>query len=387
MPTLYRNENFDEGGSILHFSVLFGKSNYMLPDNDIVTIKNILLLFMGLVIVLVIKELSALLIPLTFAIFIGILLQPVIAYLDKKNWPYMLSIIVITVLTLGFVFLVGLIVFDTGLQIADQKDKLLTQIGNRLNDLVIQFENIPGFSALKERDFKETLYQIVSPEMMLNTSGMVASEVGNFVFNLVLSAIYLVAVLGSIVKYEKYINYLEGDDDIAKQRLLKAFVEIKDAVASYMKVKFFTSLSTGAFFGLICWGFGVDFPLFWGFLAFMLNFIPTVGSIMATIPPVLLGLIQIDNGTSYIFFILLLIATQFVWGNVVEPLMMGSKVALNTVAVILGLVIWGYIWGIAGMLLSVPLIVLARVILAQIPDADLIVKLMGRSQLDDDEAD
>ena len=365
MPTLYRNENFDEGGSILHFSVLFGKSNYMLPDNDIVTIKNILLLFMGLVIVLVIKELSALLIPLTFAIFIGILLQPVIAYLDKKNWPYMLSIIVITVLTLGFVFLVGLIVFDTGLQIADQKDKLLTQIGNRLNDLVIQFENIPGFSALKERDFKETLYQIVSPEMMLNTSGMVASEVGNFVFNLVLSAIYLVAVLGSIVKYEKYINYLEGDDDIAKQRLLKAFVEIKDAVASYMKVKFFTSLSTGAFFGLICWGFGVDFPLFWGFLAFMLNFIPTVGSIMATIPPVLLGLIQIDNGTSYIFFILLLIATQFVWGNVVEPLMMGSKVALNTVAVILGLVIWGYIWGIAGMLLSVPLIVLARVILAE----------------------
>jgi predicted PurR-regulated permease PerM len=67
--------------------------------------------------------------------------------------------------------------------------------------------------------------------------------------------------------------------------------------------------------------------------------------------------------------------------------MMGSKVALNTVAVILGLVIWGYIWGIAGMLLSVPLIVLARVILAQIPDADLIVKLMGRSQLDADETD
>jgi predicted PurR-regulated permease PerM len=62
--------------------------------------------------------------------------------------------------------------------------------------------------------------------------------------------------------------------------------------------------------------------------------------------------------------------------------MMGTSLALNTVTVILGLVIWGYIWGIAGMLLSVPLIVLARVILAQIPDADLIVKLMGRSQLE-----
>jgi len=336
---------------------------------------------MGIAIVLVIKELAALLIPLTFAIFIGVLLQPIIAYLDKKNWPYMLSIIAITVFSLGFVFLVGLIVFDTGLQIVDQKEKLLTQIGNRINGLVVQFEHIPGFSALKERDFNETLQQLLSPEVMLNTSGAVAGEIGNFVFNLVLTAIYLVAVLGSIVKYEKYISYLEGDDDAGKQRLLTAFVEIKNAVASYMKVKFFTSLCTGLFFGLICWGFGVDFALFWGFLAFILNFIPTVGSILATIPPVLLGLIQIDNGSHYAFFILLLIATQFVWGNVIEPLMMGSKVALNTVTVIFGLVIWGYIWGIAGMLLSVPLVVLARVILAQIPDADLIVKLMGRSQL------
>jgi AI-2 transport protein TqsA len=353
----------------------------MLPDNNVITIKNILLVFLGILGVLVIKELSGLLIPLVFAIFIGIVLQPVIAYLDRKNWPYMASIIVITVLSLGFVFLIGLIVFDTGLQIVDQKEKLLTQIGNKLNGLVLQFDKIPGFDALKERDFRETLNQLLSAEMMLNASGTVASEIGSFVFNLVLSAIYLVAVLGSIVKYEKYINYLEGDDDIGKQRLLKAFVEVKDAVASYMKVKFFTSLCTGACFSLICWAFGLDFVVFWGFFAFLLNFIPTVGSIIATIPPILLGLIQIDSGANYVFFILLLVLTQFTWGNIVEPLMMGASLALNTVTVILGLVIWGYIWGIAGMLLSVPLIVLARVILAQIPDADLIVKLMGRSQL------
>lgn len=151
-----------------------------------------------------------------------------------------------------------------------------------------------------------------------------------------------------------------------------------------MKVKFFTSFCTGLCFGIICFAFGVDFALFWGFLAFLLNFIPTVGSIAATIPPLLLGLIQIDSGGSFTFFIILLIATQFIWGNVIEPYVMGSSVALNTVTVILGLVIWGYIWGVAGMLLSVPLIVMARVILSQIPDADLLVKLMGRSQLGKD---
>ena len=118
-------------------------------------------------------------------------------------------------------------------------------------------------------------------------------------------------------------------------------------------------------------------------MAFLLNFIPTVGSITATIPPALLGLIQIDSSGSFLFFIALLIATQFIWGNVIEPYVMGSSVALNTVTVILGLVVWGYIWGVAGMLLSVPLIVLARVILAQYPDADLLVKLMGRSQVEE----
>ncbi len=348
---------------------------------NLVTIKNTLLFFMAIVVILIVKELAGLLIPLAFALFIGILLQPVIAYFERKKWPYSVSISVITILTLGFLFLVGALVVDTGSQIVGEKDKLLGQINTRLDGILSQVEHLPGFDAIESESVTELLGKVMSPEFMLNTSGIVAGQLGTFTFNFILAAVYLVAVLGSIVKYEKYIGYLEGDDDVGKQKLLKAFVEVKDAIVSYMKVKFMTSLSTGVCFGLICWAFGIDFALFWGFLAFLLNFIPTVGSITATIPPILLGLIQIDNGGTYGFFIILLIATQFVWGNVVEPMVMGSSVALNTVTVILGLVVWGYIWGVSGMLLSVPLIVLARVILAQIPDADMFVKLMGRSQL------
>lgn len=348
---------------------------------DLRVVKNILLIFAAILGILIIKTLSSLLIPLAFALFIGILLSPIITYLDRKKWPYTISITLITVFTLGFLFLIGLIVYDTGLQIVEQKDKLLLQIDAKFQEILGNLSFIPGVSSLETGGFIEMINQVMSTEFLLNTSGIVASSLGTFTFNLILSAIYLVAVLGSIVRYEKYIAYLEGDDAAAKERLTKSFVEIKNAIVSYMKVKFFTSFCTGLFFGIISYAFGVDFALFWGFLAFLLNFIPTVGSIAATIPPTLLGLIQIDSSGSFLFFVLLLIATQFIWGNVVEPLVMGSSVALNTVTVILGLVIWGYIWGVAGMLLSVPLIVLARVILAQIPDADLLVKLMGRSQL------
>jgi len=339
------------------------------------------MLFAAILLIVLIKTLSSLLIPLAFALFIGILLSPVIEFLEKKKWPYTVSISMITILTLGFIFLIGLVVYDTGSQILAEKTKLLAQIEARFEVILGQLEFIPGVKELEADGFTAALNRIISKDFILNTSGVVAGQLGTFTFNFILSAVYLVAVLGSIVKYEMYINYLEGDDQLGKERLLNSFTEVKASIVSYMKVKFFTSFCTGLFFGVLSWVFGIDFALFWGFLAFLLNFIPTVGSIAATIPPVLLGLIQIDSSGTFVLFIALLIATQFVWGNVIEPYLMGSSVALNTVTVILGLVIWGYIWGVSGMLLSVPLIVMARVILAQIPDADLLVKLMGRSRL------
>ncbi|NVK83731.1 MAG: AI-2E family transporter, partial [Cytophagia bacterium] len=276
---------------------------------------------------------------------------------------------------------IGVIVVDTGQQIYDEKEKLLYQMDNKMGEVLAGLEFIPGVDQIEHDGLIAAINSMLSQEFIVSTSGLVASSLGTFTFNFILCAVYLVAVLGSIVRYEKYISYLEGDDDKGKEQMIKSFVEVKNSIVSYMKVKFFTSFCTGLCFGILCFAFGVDFALFWGFLAFLLNFIPTVGSIAATVPPVLLGLIQIDSGGALTFFIILLIITQFVWGNVIEPYVMGSSVALNTVTVILGLVIWGYIWGIAGMLLSVPLIVLARVVLSQNPDAEMLVRLMGRSQL------
>lgn len=352
-------------------------------DSNLRTIKNILILFAAILLIMIIKTLAGLLIPLAFALFVGILLSPIIEFLEKKRWPYTVSITLITILTLGIIFLIGLLVVDTGTQIVGEKDKLLGQIDARFETILSQFEFIPGVAQMETDGFINTLNKLISSDFLINTSGVVASQLGTFTFNFILSAVYLVAVLGSIVRYENYIHYLEGDDPVGRERLIKSFIEVKSSIVSYMKVKFFTSFCTGLFFGVLSWAFGIDFAMFWGFLAFLLNFIPTVGSIAATIPPVLLGLIQIDSSGSFILFIALLIATQFIWGNVIEPLMMGSSVALNTVTVILGLVIWGYIWGVSGMLLSVPLIVMARVILAQIPDAEMLVKLMGRSKLEE----
>jgi AI-2 transport protein TqsA len=360
---------------------LKGYQNIMENNTHLVTIKNVLLFFMSIVLVMIIKELAALLIPLAFALFIALLLQPIIEYLRRKRWPYTVIITTITIITIGTLFLIGAIIKDTGIQIVSEKDVLLEQVSDKLDGIIDSVDHLPGLESLKADGLVSLLNSVLSPKFLLNTSGLVAGQLGTLTWNFLLTTIYLVAVLGSIVRYEKYIEYLEGDDDEGKQKMTKAFVEVKDGIVNYMKVKFFTSLCTGISFGVICWAFQINFYLFWGFLAFILNFIPTVGSITATIPPILLGLVQIESSGTLSFFILLLIGAQFLWGNIIEPMVMGSTVDLNIVFIIFGLVLWGYIWGVAGMLLSVPLVVLIRVILSQIPDAQMIVRIMGRSHL------
>jgi len=352
-------------------------------ENNIhlITIKNTLLFFMSIVLVMIIKELSGLLIPLAFALFIGLLLQPIIEFLRRKSWPYSVIITSITIITIGTLFLIGVIIKDTGVQIVSEKDILLEQISIKLDGIIESVDHLPGLESLEADGFVSLLNRIFSPTFLLNTSGLLAGQLGTLTWNFILTTIYLVAVLGSIVRYEKYIEYLEGDDDEGKQKMTQAFIEVKDGIVNYMKVKFLTSLCTGISFGVICWAFQINFALFWGFLAFILNFIPTVGSITATIPPILLGLVQIESSGMLSFFILLLIGAQFLWGNIIEPMVMGSTVDVNIVFIIFGLVLWGYIWGTAGMLLSVPLLVLMRVVLSQVPDAHMIVKIMGRSHL------
>ena len=157
-----------------------------LIESNIRTIKNTLLIFLAIVGIMIIKALSGLLIPLAFAIFVGLMLQPVILYLDKKNWPYSVSITLITILTLGFLFLIGLIVFDTGAQIVDQKDKLLAQIDAKFIDIIDQLSFIPGVSSVETSGFIQTLNKLISVDFLLSTSGIVAGQLGTFTFNFIL---------------------------------------------------------------------------------------------------------------------------------------------------------------------------------------------------------
>ena len=345
-------------------------------EKNIATIKNILSFFLAILIIYLLSVLSTLLIPLALALFIAITLQPALLWFERKKWPFAMSLFVVSASALGMLWLFGMLFYKTGQNIIEQKGYLLEQINYKLSGIIGWVNNFPGIS-LDSDNIVSIISGVMSYDWVLRSGGQFAGILGDFTGSFFMTALYLIGILGGILKYEQYIRYLEEGDIEKEEQLLAGFETIKSSIVTYMKVKFFVSFLTGLSYFLICWAFGIKFALFWGFLAFLLNFIPTVGSIVASIPPLLFGLIQFDTMSTIVFMMILLMVVQIVMGNILEPKITGSKLSLNTVVVILGLVFWGYLWGVTGMILSVPLLVLTKVILSQLPDAQLFVRLMG----------
>lgn len=341
------------------------------------SIRNVLFAFLFILIVYLLKVLGSILIPLFMALFIAMLLQPILAWFERRKWPFSLSLGVISVGALSLIFLTGLVFFQTAESFAAEKGDLLQQVNNRLNSIVDWSKTSFDYE-IDIVEIEKSINEYIASDWIVNSSGSFAGSLGSFFGAFFMTSLYLIAILGGILKYENFLKYL-GKTDKQDQQYIDIFERVMRSISGYMKIKFLISLGTGILFWLVCFSFGVKFALFWGFLAFILNFIPTFGSIMATIPPVLLSLIEIDHSGQMIAFIVILFGIQTVMGNIVEPRLMGARLALNTVAVIFGLVFWGYLWGIAGMLLSVPLLVLLKVIFSTMPDADLFERLLSGS--------
>ncbi|MCY3566569.1 MAG: AI-2E family transporter, partial [Gammaproteobacteria bacterium] len=145
------------------------------------------------------------------------------------------------------------------------------------------------------------------------------------------------------------------------------FDRIRDDIQKYITIKMFTSTLTGVLsFGLMLL-MGVDHAGVWGLLIFLLNFIPTVGSIIATMFPATIALAQSDG--YYLFFMVLggIGALQMIIGNVIEPRLMGSSFNLSPIVILLNLALWGTIWGVPGAFLCVPFLIIFTIIMSHFP--------------------
>ncbi|WP_457673609.1 AI-2E family transporter [Thiolapillus sp.] len=196
--------------------------------------------------------------------------------------------------------------------------------------------------------------------------GSIAGAIMAIAGNAGLVAIY-VAFLLLEERYFSIKLQIMFPDREKRARIEKMLQDIQIQIRHYLYVKTLISALTGIVsYGILIW-VGVDYAAFWALLIFLLNFIPTIGSMIAVLLPTALSLVQFDTFTPFITLLVSLGTVQMLIGNVLEPRVMGSSLNLSPLVVILALSLWGQIWGITGMFLSVPITVISMIILGSFP--------------------
>lgn len=350
-------------------------------DRSLRHIKIILGIFLAIAVLYLMRELSNLLVPLFFALFFAVLFQPLVQFFQRFV-PTSVSVGITTVLTMGFFFIIGFGLYNIIQALIDNSDSILNSISTDLRPFINSYTSYFGIT-FKEGELRDAFAELLQTGSFWSASSSFLNAISGISASLLMTILYFAGLLGAITNYDYTISYLVGKSpDHERVKEMGAFMRIKDSVSRYIKVKTFVSLITGTLVGFICWLFGIDYAVLWGFLAFVLNYIPYIGSLIAIIPPLVLGIIAFNSVPQVLFLFLCLEGVQLIMGNVIEPRWMGGSFSINTVSVLFGFVFWAFMWGTAGMLLAVPLTFMFKVILENMSDAAVIVRLMDKKKIE-----
>ena len=343
-------------------------------QSNIKLIRKLLSIITTVIAVIVLKEMAFVIIPLAMSIFLAALFVPTFMRLKKWKFPNFIAIFMVGAAIIGSVRVGGFIIQLTNYEYSLKKNEINSLVDTKLLPTFESIGDYTGIDLGKDIDWSKFSDALSSGKFMDSVSpilDMFNSVVGMYLMIL----IYLIIILASIYNYEKYLRYLGGEKQ--GDGLLKVINNWIDDLRIYIKVKTLVSLVTGILFGGLCYLFGVDFALFFGFLAFVLNFIPQLGSLIATVFPVLLAFLEINSLPMVGLFAALLMAVQLIMGTFIEVKYIGKSFAMSTLVVFVNLVFWGYLWGVAGVILSVPIIILFKNIANHIDENSMIARLFS----------
>jgi len=253
-------------------------------------------------------------------------------------------------------------------------DAYVVKVNNFLNSIIEGLKSLPlpiDWESINEIGQLKMNPKDVG-DFLLSTLGPFLS----FMLNLFLILVFLVFILAGRGMTETKImrSFKKGE--------AKRFIEIKTNIDSqvqrYLGIKTIVSFITGFLATIVMLIFGVDFAIVIGFFTFVLNYIPNVGSIFATAFPIVIAIFQFDTIWPAFWIFIILGAIQMTLGNFIEPRVMGYGLGLSPLVVIFSLVFWGWLWGLPGMILAVPIAAIIKIITANIPSTKFISVMMSR---------
>ena len=357
------------------------------------------------IIVTILKQLKTVFIPLTFAMYLSFIFSPINRYLTSKRVPKMLTVTLLVVIIFFTFTLAGTLVYTGVATFADDWPWYKARIGSFLNDsakalrlpdYALEREDIekhpeqygkdgkpletPGEQNAIKTQFREyfsevdlsmILNQLSIQKMVTNTMG----TFGDFLFKLMMTIIFMIFIVAGRERFARRLERALTQEE--QKHSSSIFQEVEKNIIRYLVVKTFISLGTalaGMFFVYI---FGIDFVIITGLLLFILNFIPNIGSIVASLFPIVVSVFQYGFGWQTFAILSALTGIQMVFGNILEPKILGDQYNLSPVVILFALIFWGWVWGAVGMILAVPIVLTIHIIIREFDSLRVITAILS----------
>ncbi|PLX22049.1 AI-2E family transporter [Candidatus Parcubacteria bacterium] len=304
---------------------------------------------------------KSLLLPLVIAAVLWYVIIAISSYLGKikiadKKIPNFLS------LTLAF-FFIGLVLWVFGSILEFNIGKMIVRAPEYQEKVQALLASILTWVGVSELPSVSNIINAVSFSRLLS---IMTDLLRNLTGYAGMTLIYLVLIFLEYKIFNKKIELFLNNNE-KYNKFCEVVKKIDTDIKTYISIKTGMSLLTAVLSYIVLIVLGLDFPLFWAMLIFILNYIPTIGSIIAVIFPLILSLVQFASVGTFLLLLGLLVSVQVLVGNILEPKLMGKSLNLSPLVIILSLGLWGSVWGVVGMFLSIPIMVIINIILAKIP--------------------
>ncbi|MDE2923245.1 MAG: AI-2E family transporter [Acidobacteriota bacterium] len=337
-----------------------------------------LLLVAACVVVLVagLRAASSIMIPFLVAVFIAAISLPVLTWLQQRL-PMIVAVLGTILMDLLVLALVGYLVGSTANQVAGEMGEIQSTLTEWIEDggEWLEARGVPVASGLAGDDsLPLALFSRFEPGFLVDFVNRTLRATTAALSSFLVISLIVIFTLFEAATFGPKVRAAFGSAG-AEARFARAMHDIQH----YMGIKTVISLATGLLIGIWVGVLGVEFAVFWGLVAFVLNFIPNLGSIIAAVPTTLLAMVQIGVGRALLVALGYLVVNMVI-GNFIEPPLLGRRLGLSALVVVLSLVFWGWVWGPVGMLLSVPLTMVVKILLENTEEFRWVAVLLGDSR-------
>ena len=315
---------------------------------------------------------APILLPFALALFLAILTLPIVVWLQQRRVPRFAAVFLAVIVDVALFGLLILLATQSMDDLQGRMERYRIRLTTIWGDWIqaLQEATFPGASLLAESLNPE----VVNPGQLFSFAGTTLATAFSFASSTFLVFLILIFILGEATVFPAKFRAILGREQGHSSRLTKIVAEVQE----YLGIKTFISLATGILLGAWCWVLNLDFPVLLGLIAFVLNYVPTIGSIIASAPAVLLGLIQVGPGHAALVGVGYVVV-NLGFGNLIEPNLLGRRLGLSTLVVILSLIFWGWVWGPVGALLAVPLTMVVKIMLENTSDLRWVSILLDKA--------